>query len=64
MLFILEIIDKVRGFRYFIKLDIRWGYNNIWIKDGDEWKVVFNINWGLFEFLVMFFGFINVLFMF
>jgi len=31
-----ELIDKVRGARYFTKLDIRWGYNNVRIREGDE----------------------------
>jgi len=31
-----EIIDKLKGARYFTKLDVRWGYNNIQIKKGDE----------------------------
>ena len=31
-----ELIDKVRGTRYFTKLDIRWGYNNVRIREGDE----------------------------
>ena len=26
---ILELVDKLKGARYFTKLDIRWGYNNI-----------------------------------
>ena len=37
----------------------RWGYNNIQIKDGDEWKAAFSTNRGLFEPLVMFFGLTN-----
>ena len=32
---ILELIDKLKDFTYFTKLDIRWGYNNIRIKEGD-----------------------------
>jgi hypothetical protein len=40
-------------------LNIRWGYNNIWIKEGDKWKAVFRTNQGLFEPLVMFFGLMN-----
>ena len=36
-------------------MDIRWGYNNIRIKEGDEWKAVFTTPFGLYEPLVMFF---------
>jgi len=54
-----EIIDKLKGAKYFTKLDVQWGYNNIWIKEGDEWKAVFKTNWGLFEPTVMFFGMCN-----
>ena len=40
-------------------MDIRWGYNNIRIKEGDEWKAAFRTNRGLFEPTVMFFGLTN-----
>lgn len=33
-----ELIDKLRGAKYFTSLDIRWGYNNVRMKEGDEWK--------------------------
>jgi len=58
-----DILNMVSGARekHFTKLDIRWGYNNVRIKDGDEWKVAFQTNRGLFEPLVMFFGFTNSL---
>jgi hypothetical protein len=56
---ILEIMDKLKGAKYFTKLDIRWGYNNIWIREGDEWKAAFKTNKGLFEPMVMFFGMCN-----
>ena len=55
----MEIIDKLKGARYFTKLDVRWGYNNIRIKKGDEWKAAFKTNRGLFEPTVMFFGMCN-----
>jgi hypothetical protein len=56
---IAEVIEKARNARWFSKLDIRWGYNNVRIKPGDEWKAAFRTNRGLFEPLVMFFGLCN-----
>ena len=54
-----ELIDKVQGAKYFTKLDIQWGYNNVRIKEGNKWKAAFRTNWGLFEPLVMYFGMCN-----
>ncbi|KAJ8469029.1 hypothetical protein ONZ45_g17034 [Pleurotus djamor] len=54
-----ELVDKLKNARYFTKLDVRWGYNNVRIKEGDEWKAAFRTNRGLFEPLVMFFGLTN-----
>ena len=54
-----EIMDKLKGAKYFTKLDVRWGYNNIRIREGDEWKAAFKTNRGLFEPTVMFFGMCN-----
>jgi hypothetical protein len=45
--------------RYFTKLDVRWGYNNVCICEGDEWKAMFCTNRGLFDPLVMYFGLTN-----
>jgi L-rhamnose mutarotase len=42
-----------------MKFDIRWGYNNVWIKEGDELKAAFITNEGLFEPTIMFFGLTN-----
>jgi reverse transcriptase-like protein len=47
------------GYCLFSKFDIQWGYNNIWIKEGDEWKATFKTSEGLFEPTVMFFGLTN-----
>jgi hypothetical protein len=54
-----ELIDKLLGAIYFTKLDIRWGYNNIRIKLGDEYKAAFKTPLGLFEPTVMTFGLCN-----
>jgi hypothetical protein len=40
-------------------MDIRWGYNNVRIHEGDEWKAAFVCKHGLFEPLVMYFGLTN-----
>ena len=45
--------------RLFTKFDVRWGYNNVRIKKGDEWKAAFITNEGLYEPTVMFFGMTN-----
>ena len=52
-------MDKLKGAKYFTKFDVQWGYNNIQIKKGDEWKAAFKTNQGLFEPTVMFFGMCN-----
>ena len=54
-----ELVDRLKQAKVFTKLDIRWGYNNIRIKTGDEWKAAFVTNRGLFEPNVMFFGLTN-----
>jgi len=56
---VVDIISCLQGARYFTKFDIRWGYNDIRIKQGDEWKAAFSTNRGLFEPNVMFFGLTN-----
>ena len=54
-----ELINKVQGVKYSTKLDIQWGYNNVRIKERDEWKAAFQTNQGLFKPLVMYFGMCN-----
>ena len=54
-----ELIARVKNSSRFTKFDVRWGYNNVRIKEGDELKVAFITNKGLFEPHVMFFGLTN-----
>ena len=54
-----ELVNRLKGARYFTKLDVQWGFNNMQMKEGDEWKAAFRTNRGLFEPLVMFFGLTN-----
>ena len=54
-----QTIDQLAGCTLFTKFDIRWGYNNVRIQEGDEWKAAFLTPEGLFELTVMFFGLTN-----
>ena len=56
-----ELVDKVGKAKYFTEFDLRWGYNNVWIKEGDEWKAAFRMHRGAFEPVVMYFGLMNSL---
>ena len=54
-----DVIKNIDTKKVFTKMDLRWGYNNVRIKKGDKWKVVFTTLEGLFEPIVMFFRLIN-----
>ena len=43
----------------FTKLDLRWEYNNIRIKERDEWKATFTMHIGAYKPTVMYFGLTN-----
>ena len=59
LLLILQLINKLKGSQYFTKIDLRWGYNNVWIKEGDKWKATFVCHRGSYEPTVMFFRLCN-----
>jgi len=46
--------------KVFIKMDLRWGFNNVRIKERDKWKGAFMMHIGSFEPTVMFFGMTNL----
>jgi len=58
---ITELIDNMGSKKVFTKMDLRWGFNNVRIKEGDEWKGAFTTHIGSFELTVMFFGMTNSL---
>jgi len=58
---ILDVIKNIGTKKVFTKIDLRWRYNNIRIKEGDKWKAVFTTPEESFEPTVMFFGLTNSL---
>ncbi|CCO34658.1 hypothetical protein RSOLAG1IB_09781 [Rhizoctonia solani AG-1 IB] len=54
-----DLMAKLQDAKIFTKLDLRWGYNNVRIKEGDKWKTAFKTKYGSFEYLVMPFGLTN-----
>jgi hypothetical protein len=54
-----DLMAQLQGAKIFTKLDLQWGYNNVCIKEGDEYKTAFRTKYGLFETLVMPFGLTN-----
>ncbi|KAF8747056.1 hypothetical protein RHS01_11469 [Rhizoctonia solani] len=54
-----DLMAQLRGAKVFTKLDLRWGYNNVQVKEGNKWKTAFRTKYGLYESLVMTFGLTN-----
>jgi len=56
---ILDVLENIGTKKIFTKMDLRWDYNNVRIKEGDKWKAAFMMPEGSFEPTVMFFGLTN-----
>ena len=54
-----DLIDSIGKKKVFTKMNLHWSYNNIRIKEGDEWKAAFSMPEESFKLMVMFFGLTN-----
>ena len=54
-----EVMNKIKDAKVFSKMDVRWGFNNVRIREGDEFKAAFTTHLGTYEPTVMFFGLTN-----
>jgi hypothetical protein len=56
-----DLFDHMKGETMFLKIELRLGYHQLWIKEEDIPKTSFKMRFGHYEFTVLPFGLTNAL---
>lgn len=59
-----DLIDQLKGLKFFNKISLKWGYHQVLIEETNVWKTNLKSKEGIFEWLAIPFGWNNALSMF